>query len=333
MGASPAPRGQRVLLAFVSFVAIQTVSQLLYKRAQEGGAYRINAAGSMVLAEGIKLAISLSFAYREATPLRLPAASMVGYACLALGYAANNQLTFVILKLANPGLLSLAKSCAPLLIAVTSALVFRERLSRLHWQCVVLQVCGMAAIFSRPVAAAGNDAGDDALAHENAGWLIVAACALTSGCSSLNAHLLHRGANVHVQNAWLYALGAVANACLFAGGGGPSGAVGLLAGYDSPWALGLLLSNALCGLVVTFLYRQSNAVVKTLASNVSSVLLVGVPALRSRDLAVLAGCGTILTTTVIYLEQPPVARGKVGEEEERRDGVIARMGSRDALLD
>ena len=72
---------------------------------------------------------------------------------------------------------------------------------------------------------------------------------------------------------------------------------------------------------------------KTLASNVSSVLLVGVPALRSRDLAVLAGCGTILTTTVIYLEQPPVARGKVGEEEERRDGVISRMGSREALLD
>jgi len=64
----------------------------------------------------------------------------MGYGVLAAGYALNNQLTFHILQLSNPGLLSLAKSTTPLLIAVVSSVVFGERLTRLQWQCVVLQV-------------------------------------------------------------------------------------------------------------------------------------------------------------------------------------------------
>ena len=284
--------------AFCSFVTLQTISQLLYRKATRDGSYLVNTAGSMVLAEAIKLGISLGLVYKEKTPLRMPTATALGYVALAVGYAANNQLTFVILRVANPGVLSLCKSATPLLIAALSFFVFKESLTRLKWQCVVLQVCGMASIFSRPVA---RDEEDDS--GRRAPLLIFVACALTAACSSLNAQLLRGGANVHVQNALLYAFGVASNLSIFLFGANPSAHVGLFAGYDSPWAVALLLSNSFVGLLVTFVYKQSNAVVKTLAGNVSSALLVGLPALaRPFDLPVLSGCGVILTTTLIYLE-------------------------------
>ena len=90
-----AARGSRLVLAFCSFVTLQTISQLLYRKATRDGSYLVNTAGSMILAEAIKLGISLGLVYKEKTPLRMPTTTALGYVALAVGYAANNQLTFV----------------------------------------------------------------------------------------------------------------------------------------------------------------------------------------------------------------------------------------------
>ena len=334
----------RLLLSFVALVTIQTLSQLLFKAAQVGNQYTFNPAGQMVLAELVKLFISLAMVLRTGgggtlkgkgggggsglmVIYRMPLFLRMGYFFLAAAYAANNQLTFVILRMANPGLLSLAKSSTPLLIAACSAIVFNERLSRLQWQCVVLRVCGMVTIFSsRSSSCSSGVGGGDSIGSTDigsigsggeesgsalsaitpsAGVLIVFACALTAGSSALNARLLHLKGNasspsssvsssassssdgesgfrnIWVQNALLYSYGAAANVVLFVVGLTPSAEVGffgLLGVADGGAAAAL---NALVGLLVTFVYRRGTAVVKTIATSVSSALLLLLPALRA----------------------------------------------------
>ena len=149
-GSSPSTpmASPRLILSFAALVVIQTSSNLLFKAAQVNNTYTFNPAGSMVLAELAKLAISIAMVMRteqggllRSRPgkagssvfgglgniFRMPLFLLLGYFFLAFAYAANNQLTFVILRVANPGLLSLAKSSTPLLIAAVSAVVFNER--------------------------------------------------------------------------------------------------------------------------------------------------------------------------------------------------------------
>ena len=103
---------------------------------------------------------------------------------------------------------------------------------------------------------------------------------------------------------------------LFAAGLTPSAAVGLLSGYESPMVILLLFSNALVGLLVTFVYKRGNAVVKTLASSVSSALLLLLPTIEAlvsgvvstdedtdtSSLQTITGCIVILTSAIIYME-------------------------------
>jgi len=131
---------------------------------------------------------------------------------------------------------------------------------------------------------------------------------------------------LHAQNCLLYGLGAAVNGGLYlasrvdssgAPGGSPGGSssglpeagVSFLAGYaDNPAAMGLLLSNAVVGLLVTVVYKLGNAVVKTLALSVSSALLLLLPLL----LAAVQGCtggGVASTTEGLHVEGAVLAGG------------------------
>ena len=359
----------------MALVTIQTLSQLLFKAAQSpGNRYSFNPAGHMVLAELLKLSISLlmvlrterfgllrpragrigtltTAAMRLGNIYRMPLFQKLAYFALAAGYALNNQLTFAILRSANPGLLSLAKTSTPLLIAACSALFFGEQFSRLQWQCVVLQVCGMVSIVNRRslLKSANSDKSQyqfdtkpsptdvSSEPMPNIGILIILACLLTAACSAANSYLLKGKvratkesgtasqpqsgpidcwANIHVQNTVLYSFGTCANLVLFAAGLTSSATVGLLSGYESPMAILLLFSNALVGLLVTFVYKRGNAVVKTLASSVSSALLLLLPTIEAlvsgvastdedtdtSSLQTITGCIVILTSAIIFME-------------------------------
>jgi len=96
--------------AFFALVVIQMTSSLLFKSSQVTvGRYPFNPAASMVIAETMKLGISLVLLYREGSVsraraarssllLRVPLKVVGGYTALAAGYAVNNQLTFYILR-------------------------------------------------------------------------------------------------------------------------------------------------------------------------------------------------------------------------------------------
>ena len=315
----------RLALAFGSLVTIQTASNLLFKAVQRNGAYNFNPAAQMVIAELLKLSISLLLLWRAGMVNRpravpnVPLRTLASYAVLACGYAANNQLTYLIITKVNPGLLSIAKSSTPLLIAVISSFFFNERLTTLQWQCVVLQVCGMAALFSNN-GAAGEDGDCSTQGTCDQGVRFIAlACALTAGCSSLNSHLLHQNSSLglHGQNALLYAFGVAMNSILYAIGLTPSQLGFFVGHFDSLSVILLLLSNAFVGLLVTFVYRFGNAVVKTMAMSVSSSLLLLLPIvlsygasepdtpLRASPLQTASSCIVVLVAALIYLESPP----------------------------
>jgi len=91
---------------------------------------------------------------------------------------------------------------------------------------------------------------------------ILVACALTAGCSAVNASLLRSGCmGLHAQNVVLYTLGAASNLVLFWLRLTPSSHISFFSGYrEHPLAIALLLSNAFVGILITFVYRFGNAV-------------------------------------------------------------------------
>eukprot|EP00614_Pseudopedinella_elastica_P006656 CAMPEP_0172589022 /NCGR_PEP_ID=MMETSP1068-20121228/7837_1 /TAXON_ID=35684 /ORGANISM="Pseudopedinella elastica, Strain CCMP716" /LENGTH=204 /DNA_ID=CAMNT_0013384525 /DNA_START=742 /DNA_END=1353 /DNA_ORIENTATION=- len=156
---------------------------------------------------------------------------------------------------------------------------------------------------------------------------ILVACALTAGCSAVNASLLRSGCmGLHAQNVVLYTLGAASNLVLFWLRLTPSSHISFFSGYrEHPLAIALLLSNAFVGILITFVYRFGNAVVKTLATNVSSAVLLLLPFLApgalwgaaeagsGAALRTVCGCGVVLVAAVIYLENPPLESSRISE--------------------
>ena len=67
------------------------------------------------------------------------------YLGLALLYTLNNQLSFYVLEVADPGTLSLGKSLAPYLCALALRIV-GQSIHRLQWVCVVIQCCALAIV-------------------------------------------------------------------------------------------------------------------------------------------------------------------------------------------
>merc|ERR1719321_2582206 len=49
---------------------------------------------------------------------------------------------------------------------------------------------------------------------------------------------------------------------------------GFLDGYDNPLAVAVVVANAIIGLAVTMVYKYADAVVKCIAGNITSVLLL-----------------------------------------------------------
>merc|ERR1711871_239304 len=65
------------------------------------------------------------------------------YFALALIYCLNNQLTFTILSLTNPGNLTLFKSTTPFLTALLQLLIFGTRFTKLRWISVIILSSGL----------------------------------------------------------------------------------------------------------------------------------------------------------------------------------------------
>mmetsp|Transcript_44452 Transcript_44452/g.100497 ORF Transcript_44452/g.100497 Transcript_44452/m.100497 type:complete len:210 (-) Transcript_44452:133-762(-) len=201
----------------------------------------------------------------------------------------------------------------------------------------MLQACGLVSLFTvKDNCNSSHETNPGNNYLENGGskydrslgiMAILVACALTAGCSAVNASLLRSGCmGLHAQNVVLYTLGAASNLVLFWLRLTPSSHISFFSGYrEHPLAIALLLSNAFVGILITFVYRFGNAVVKTLATNVSSAVLLLLPFLApgalwgaaeagsGAALRTVCGCGVVLVAAVIYLENPPLESSRISE--------------------
>lgn len=322
------------LVAFFTLVAVQSSAILLFRLAQHKGQYSFSPASSVACTECVKLIIAslshLHYTHRNGTEFftQLSPSIVFNYLGLAALYTTNNVLTFYVLKLTDPGTLSLFKSVAPYLCAILLRLT-GQRLNSLQWSCVLIQCCAIAivqydVVKGIPIVSAMGYA------------LLTCATSITATSSVWN-QLVLKGYTVplNLQNSILYVFGMLMSigAYFF---GPQKETQGFFEGY-TPMAWLLVLSQALHGLAVSFVYKHADAIVKNFANSSVMVVLVCVSAVWfGLDMNVHSGLAVVIivVTTYIYMgiaiemnKPPPPAdaltrrdgpptKGATGDEEK-----------------
>ena len=136
---------------FVLLVCVQTFAILLFKLCQVNGAYTFSPASSVALTELCKLTLagmlhaqsvrSSGKPFFENVSIRM----VLHYLAMSALYTANNQLSFYVLEVADPGTMSLGKSVAPYLCALLLRFT-GQYLHQLQWVCVIIQCCAIAIV-------------------------------------------------------------------------------------------------------------------------------------------------------------------------------------------
>ena len=136
---------------FVLLVCVQTFAILLFKLCQVNGAYTFSPASSGALTELCKLTLagmlhaqsvrSSGKPFFENVSVRM----VLHYLAMSALYTANNQLSFYVLEVADPGTMSLGKSVAPYLCALLLRFT-GQYLHQLQWVCVIIQCCAIAIV-------------------------------------------------------------------------------------------------------------------------------------------------------------------------------------------
>ncbi|KAI1075284.1 nucleotide-sugar transporter-domain-containing protein [Whalleya microplaca] len=297
-------------VAALALIAIQVGIGLLMKIAQNDGKYSFSVPGSIAISEFFKLSIALALysiqlsqrrelqlgggeyvslpTSNSATPdiekvsgdnrgekglLRsladeIPLEARRGFWNLALFYALINNTIFIAYEVADPGTISLVRSTVTGLTAFLSTIFLERKISNLQWLAVAFQLCGLALTqFST---------GSGAVYSLSVYALLFFQVFLSAASGIFNESLVKdEGASLHAQNAVLYFVGTLVNlvihlaTCVFS----PT-EPGLLTGYNDIRSVLVILSNVLIGLAITAVYKYADAVIKCLATGITTALLV-----------------------------------------------------------
>lgn len=274
------------LMAAAGLVTVSTSVGVLYKVSQrQGGGFQYSTTSAICIAEFVKLCMSSTFHFRDSrfanSHSRIGAAwasakSQLNFQVikhiwlLAFLYTANNQLSFYVYRLADPGTIFLFKAGSTMIVA-TIQVVFRVKtFSLAQWKAMLLQGIGMLIVQYNPRILSGR--------YEPLAYALMALSTTFTALTTVRNEYLVKNFKVdlNVQNAVLYSGGCCMNLFAFFCLPNPNSAqaaIGFFHGYDNPWALGVVFSNAMIGLAITAVYKYANAVIKCIASDVSAVLL------------------------------------------------------------
>ena len=107
--------------------------------------------------------------------------------------------------------------------------------------------------------------------------LMTISAVLTAMCAVRNEYLVKNyKIELNVQNAVLYAGGAVMNLAAFFLLPNPNNSqadLGFFDGYDNPYALAVVAANSLIGIAITAVYKYADAITKCIASDCTAVVL------------------------------------------------------------
>lgn len=346
-------------LACLGLVSISTLVGVLYKTSQSvGGGFRYSTTSAITIAEAVKLLLSISFHVLDsrhrnsgggalstawavaAEQLSWPAVLHIWL--LSFLYAFNNQLSFFVYLMADPGTIFIFKSGSALVVAIIQCIFVGKEFRGEQWRAMLLQACGMIVV--------QYDACKRSAIYQPLAYLcMVVSTAVTAITSARNEYLVKNyKIDLNVQNATLYAGGFLMNLLAFACCPNPNSsqaALGFFDGYDNPLAVGVVFANALIGLAITAVYKYADAVTKCIAGDITAVLLCIVSTIffgLQSSLTMWCGVFVVCFAVHIYMEsnQPrprptpdsgtnghPVAEKKPAATEKMEPASCSKLAS------
>ena len=221
------------------------------------------------------------------------------YVFLSISYAIGNQMVFKIMHVADPGILSLIKSTAPVIVAVLNFVLYKKVLSIPQLQCAILLMCGLIAVTNPPCEKDANMYTFFSLA------LMAANTGLSALNSVVNANALKElQMSMPLQNMTLYMFGFAVNMILYLV---TSTGEGFFFGYGSLSVWVLILLNASNGLAINAVFKYGDAVLKTFSQPLCSAILVLLSwALFGMhlDRVKLSGAIIVIMSTFMYIKAP-----------------------------
>lgn len=315
------------LFAFLTLVVVQSTAILLFKICQRDGSYTFSPASSVALTEICKLALAGTLHYRYVSSSKAPfwehvnARIIFHYLGLSLLYTINNQLSFYVLEVADPGSMSLGKSIAPYLCALLLRFT-GQHVQQLQWICVIIQCCAIAIVQYDACKGTGY-------LPMNAYYLIGLATSITAITSVWN-QLVIKGFEVQVnlQNSIMYFFGSIIAILSYIYSAVKHGDTtkGFLEGYSTLPIL-LVVFQAFHGLAVALVYKYADAIVKNFANSSVMAILIALSAYLFQLQTTLhswLGIVIVLATTYCYMniaiKMPPPAAANPSEQARLLEG-------------
>lgn len=312
------------ILAGAGMVCISTTVGILYKASQAAsGGFKYSTTGAICMAEFVKLAMSAGFhIFDKSHGQSLQVTKAISNAVeqlsfysfrhiyfLAILYMINNQLSFYIYTMVDPGTVFLFKAASTMIVAAVQCTFVGKKFTWEQWKAMMLQACGMITVQYDPCKGAG-------VYSPFAYGCLCLSTAITAISAARNEFLVKNfQITLNVQNAVLYSGGVIFNLLAFLLLPNPNSKnanIGFFEGYDF-LAIGVVCSNALIGIVITAVYKYADAVVKCIASDITAVLLIILSSfffgLRS-SLTMWCGVFTVTFAVHLYIDASSKASAK-----------------------
>lgn len=301
--------------ACASLVTVSTLVGVLYKMSQaSGGGFKYSTTSAITISEFVKFWLSFGFHVMDTTPVagssrfatavekareQLPQWAVMQIWVLSLLYTLNNQLSFFVYTIADPGTVFLFKSASTMIVAVIQIIFAGKSFSLEQWRAMGLQACGMIVVQYDPCK---NKPMYPILAYV----CMVISATVTAICAARNEHLVQKiTISLHVQNMTLYAGGVWMNLIAFMILPNPNSSqasLGFFDGYDNPLAIGVVFANSIIGIVITAVYKYADAVTKCIASDCTAVLLCIISTIFFRlPSSITLWCGVAVVCCAVHL--------------------------------
>ncbi|KAK4191065.1 nucleotide-sugar transporter-domain-containing protein [Podospora australis] len=225
-----------------------------------------------------------------------------GFANLSLLYMLINNIIFLCYQLADPATIQLLRSGMTFITAVVSVLALRAALTRTQWIAIALQICGLAVTQYHPTTGS---------TYYSLGTyaIIVSQVFLGAVAGVYNQHLLKlkRDSSLHANNIHLYGWGVMINlAAHLVIRAVRRDEPGFLHGYTGVAAVLVIANNVLLGLVISFVYKYADAIIKCFSGAVATGILLCVSPLlfgTSFGFLVLPGSIVVFTASWLYMTE------------------------------
>lgn len=303
------------LLAGGGLVCVSTSVGVLYKASQAAtGGFKFSTTSAICMAEAAKLLMSVGIHIADPSHRRegsgvfrsalaevrqqMSLRALLNIWLLSLLYAFNNQLSFYVYTLADPGTIFLFKSASTLIVACIQRIFADRRFTLQQWKAMLLQACGMIIVQFNPCTGT-------TMYGLRAYLCMCLSTAITAATAARNEYTIKSYAvGLNIQNTILYAGGVAFNLIAFSAIPNPnsSAKIGFFDGYNNGLAVGVVVANALIGLAITAVYKYADAVTKCFASDVTAVFLVIISSFIFHLKATLTTwCGVFVVAFAVHL--------------------------------